>query len=255
MKLAAAGLLALLLAGCWQTAAPLPPPLPPAVVSTWPEDRAVAIPASARVRFTFDSEMDSRTLAGAVRIQVGDGRGGTTLLSPDGAAYDAELKSLFLQLTMPAGGEVAVTVGTQARALNGEPLAEPVTVRFLVETDPRAWWRHETAPAVLGRGCDGRLLFRGRPVPSAAGTLTTPAGVFNCLCRRADDEDSGWIRMDDPPRQLADGGSPVGVAELTGGRYPATVAGRRAGTPLTWVHLSDNSGGWWLDPEQLLLAR
>lgn len=227
----------------------------PRVTGTWPEDGAVAVPREVRMRVTFDRDMDTGTLVGAIKMRARDAHGAAVAVAPTGAAYDAGLRSLFVQAQLPPGVEVELTVGTQATARDGEPLREPAVSWFLVEDDPRTWWTCRTAPAALGRGRDGWLLFRDRPVPPIAGTMATPAGVFNYRIRRADDEDSGWIKMDGPLRLGTGGGVEVGAAELAAGRYTANVAGRRPGTPLTWVHLADNSGGEWLDPEKIFSPR
>lgn len=227
----------------------------PQVTVVWPEDGTVAVPREVRVRVTFDRDMDTGTLAGAVKLRISDGRGGEVAVVPANAGYDAGLRSLFMQVTLRPGAEAELTIGPQACALDGEPLREPVVSRFLVEVDPREWWGWHCSPAALGRGRDGYLQFRDRPVPPFAGTLATPAGVFSYLIRRADDDDSGWMRMDEPPRPGSGSGSRVSAVELAAGQYPATVPGRRPGTPLTWVHLADNRGGIWVDPEKIFAAR
>lgn len=240
-----------LLAGCLGAAAP-PASAPPQVTGLWPEDGAVAVPRAVRIRFTFDQAMDTATLARAVRLRQRDGTGAVLTVTPAALRYDAVLRSLFVEATFAGGQEAEAELTAGACASSGEPLRAPAATRFLVEADPRAWWEYAEQPAALGHGRDGALAFRGAAVPPCPGTLTTPAGVFTWLCRRADDDDSGWLRTDAPPRTLGTAGDPLTPAEIAAGSYSATLAGRRPATPLAWVHLSHNRGGLWLDPARFV---
>lgn len=226
---------------------------PLTVTATHPLPNAVAVPRSTKVRITFNREPDPATLAGAVTVRYPCSEAGVSqaMLPAVNGRYDPELKSLFIETAFIPGEEVEVEVGARVAAADGTALAAPCRLRFVVEADPAAAWTHELVFNRLGSQRSGKLAWRGRDLAPCAGVLTTPRGVYQCLEARDERSDTGWMRTDDPPAPLAELEPPLAPEEQANGQYPASLRGRRQGTPLHWVHLSLPDRAVWVHPKLL----
>lgn len=226
---------------------------PLTVVATHPAPNAVAVPRATRVRITFNRDLDSATLAGAVTVRYPCSEAGVSqaMLPAVNGHYDPELKSLFIESAFIPGEEVEIELGASVAAADGAALAAPCRLRFVVEADPAAEWKAELVFNPLGSQRIGKLTWRGKEIAPCAGVLTTPRGVYQCLAARDERSDTGWMRTEDPPALLAELDPPLAPEEQKNGQYPASLRGRRRGTPLHWVHLSLPDRALWMNPKLL----
>jgi hypothetical protein len=118
-----------------------------------------------------------------------------TLASPNGAGAKWLEREQSYKLTLPVPTEE--NPGFGFRAIDGAPLAEPITIQFVVgapstaaPADPKVSFCHDVAP-LFAKKCSGNTCHGGSASAAAGLVLTTSAGLAGTAFRVAQGANTG----------------------------------------------------------------